>query len=137
MLNYRYIATILGGSVLLYLGISHVQGLESTSMKGLWASGFGTADINAVISFTGGGTNFYYPMIPMIMLANIPQVILSLMYLFFNTSMTSMLLEREWNSLGVKRQQLRVSNPKGNQLSSHFLSLPKVGCFYVMAPACQ
>jgi len=90
----------------------------------MWASGFGTADINEMISFKDDG--FYYPVIPMIMLANTPQVVLSLMYLFFNTSLTSILLEHEWNSLGVKRQPLRVSNPKGKQLSSHFLSLPKV-----------
>jgi hypothetical protein len=62
----------------------------------------------------------------MILVANTPQVVLSLLYLFFNGILTSMLLEREWNSLGVKRQPLRVSNPRGKQWSSHFLSLPKV-----------
>jgi len=62
----------------------------------------------------------------MVLLANSPQVMLSVLYLFYNSILTSMLLEREWNSLGVKRQALRVSNPKGKQLSTHFLSLPKV-----------
>jgi hypothetical protein len=121
--NHSYAATIGGGSYLLALGIGNISGIESTSIKGLWASGLGTADINELVNF-GGDDNS--PLIPMILLANTPQVVLSLLYLFFNGILTSMLLEREWNSLGVKRQALRVSNPRGNQLSSHFLSLPKV-----------
>ena len=57
-------------------------------------------------------------------LANTPQVALSIAYLAYNGLFTRMLAEREWSSLSVKFQSLRVSRPKGRQKSSYRLQLP-------------
>lgn len=57
-------------------------------------------------------------------LANTPQVILSAAYFLVNRICTSLCLAREWNRLAVVRKPLRVTNPRGDQRSTYFLSLP-------------
>jgi len=59
-----------------------------------------------------------------ILLANSPQVILSTLYLLFNTLYTSLLSEDEWQRYSYQRRPLRVTDPTGQQRSSYFLSLP-------------
>lgn len=59
-----------------------------------------------------------------VLIANLPQVILSFLYLNVNGLMTVMWLADEWSDFAVDRKYLRVSNPKGEQRSTHFLQLP-------------
>ena len=56
--------------------------------------------------------------------ANLPQVALSIAYLAYNGLFTRMLGEWEWSLLSVRYQGLRVSRPKGRQRSSYRLQLP-------------
>ena len=58
------------------------------------------------------------------MLANLPQFILSFVYISFNAIFTCMLLTDEYNDFAVARKTLRVSEPQGEQRSSYFLQLP-------------
>lgn len=60
---------------------------------------------------------------------------LQLIYMFYNTNMyrnrynstiTSMILGREWNQLGYRRKGLRVTVPRGEQRSTYYLSMPLV-----------
>ncbi|KAI0188681.1 hypothetical protein EV127DRAFT_471171 [Xylaria flabelliformis] len=59
-----------------------------------------------------------------LLLANAPQLILSLCYISFNALITRLQVEREWNSLSLNFQPLRVSYPMGEQVSSYRLQLP-------------
>jgi hypothetical protein len=58
------------------------------------------------------------------LLANIPQLLLSVSYFFFNGVCTAMATAQEWNSFGTQRKALRVSKPAGAQRDTYFLQLP-------------
>ncbi|KAH8664405.1 hypothetical protein BX600DRAFT_498192 [Xylariales sp. PMI_506] len=57
-------------------------------------------------------------------LANIPQVVLSMCYLVYNGLFTRMCSEYEWATYSVRYQPLRVSSRKGLQRSTYRLQLP-------------
>ncbi|KIW71268.1 hypothetical protein PV04_03451 [Phialophora macrospora] len=59
-----------------------------------------------------------------ILIANLPQTILSFLYLNLNGLLTSMWLASEWSDFASQRKTLRVSKPKESQRSTHFLQLP-------------
>lgn len=60
-----------------------------------------------------------------VVVANVPQLLLSFLYLNYNGLMTVMSLAREWSRYAVRRQGLRVStNRRGAQRSTYFLQLP-------------
>jgi hypothetical protein len=64
-------------------------------------------------------------MISLVLIANLPQVILSFLYFAYNGMFTAMLLGYEWTSYAWKRKGLRVSRvPSGLQRSTYFLQLP-------------
>lgn len=74
------------------------------------------------------------------LIANAPQALLSFLYMVYNTIFTLMQLGEDWDLFGAytsttrhklqlasKKQThryLRVSDPRGNQKSTHFLALP-------------
>ena len=57
-------------------------------------------------------------------LANLPQILLSLVYFAINRVCTSVCFSIEWNEFAVKRKGLRVTSPKGLQRPTHFLQIP-------------
>jgi hypothetical protein len=60
-----------------------------------------------------------------VLVANSPQVIISLIYFSYNAAITSMLLAHEWSGFFTRRKPLRVSTSRqGHQRSSYFLQLP-------------
>ncbi|KAF3048725.1 hypothetical protein E8E11_009855 [Didymella keratinophila] len=71
-------------------------------IKELWNIGFGTISGNNLldidINLTGA-----------IVIANVPQVLLSYLYLAFNALYTSMLIAREWSAYSHERNPLRVT----------------------------
>ncbi|EGZ68749.1 hypothetical protein NEUTE2DRAFT_131172 [Neurospora tetrasperma FGSC 2509] len=64
----------------------------------------------------------------LVLLANTPQIFLSLTYLFFNNILTKMVAERERKGKASPKtpttKTLRTSQPRGSQRSTFFLSLP-------------
>ncbi|KAM7218192.1 hypothetical protein V8F06_006483 [Rhypophila decipiens] len=63
----------------------------------------------------------------LVVIANIPQIFISISYLMYNTLLTTMLVEREWHYIGARKasdRKLRVSQPRGKQRSTFFLSVP-------------
>lgn len=78
----------------------------------------------------------------LVLLANLPQLLMATTYLLYNSLLTIMVLELEWHSFfsrdvsapafhffeKLRRKSppkgLRVSNPRGAQRSTHYLSLP-------------
>jgi hypothetical protein len=60
-----------------------------------------------------------------VIMANIPQLILSLIYFAYNSLFTTMSLATEWSQFGNTRKGLRISSkPQGEQRSTYFLQLP-------------
>ncbi|KAJ4128825.1 hypothetical protein NW768_007344 [Fusarium equiseti] len=64
------------------------------------------------------------PLLPLTMVANTPQLILSICYLAYNGLFTRMLAEFEWSKYSVEFRALRVTEPKGSQNSTYRLQLP-------------
>lgn len=59
-----------------------------------------------------------------VLLANVPQLLISTMYVAYNQAYTCMAFAEEYSGYFRKRQPLRVTRPRGGQRSTHFLTLP-------------
>ena len=90
-------------------------------MSHLWSLGYGGVSPETMIDLYG---KFWENLIPMILLANLPQVLLSFLYLTYNSLFTSMLLAEEWSGFAHQRKTLRVTCPVGKQRSTYWLQLP-------------
>lgn len=60
----------------------------------------------------------------LILLANSPQLVYSILYILCNGLLTNMRLAVEFNEFATNRKPLRVSWPKGQQRSAYYISLP-------------
>ena len=90
-------------------------------MRNLWEIGYGATRSDLILGFGNyQGSNFT----PMILLANLPQTIVSFLYLTYNALFTCMLVAKEWNQFAHKRKTLRVSDPVKGQRSTYWLQLP-------------
>ncbi|KAK8254498.1 hypothetical protein HDK77DRAFT_386219 [Phyllosticta capitalensis] len=58
------------------------------------------------------------------LVANTPQLLLSISYVLVNNLFTRMDIVREYNDFATQRKGLRVSRPQGHQRSTYFLQLP-------------
>lgn len=59
-----------------------------------------------------------------VVLANLPQVAFSFVYLSYNALATSLLANREYISYSQKRKRLRLSEPRIGQKSTYYLQIP-------------
>ncbi|KAI0438838.1 hypothetical protein F4803DRAFT_569172 [Xylaria telfairii] len=59
-----------------------------------------------------------------LLLANTPQLILSVCYFSYNSLLTQIHVEKEWNAFSLSYRPLRVSYPAGQQISTYRLQLP-------------
>lgn len=88
--------------------------------------GFGTVHASALV--TGWSLDDIkdpsQQILAAILIANLPQAILSFLYLNLNGLLTSMWVANEWSRFAKERKPLRVSTPKVGQRSTHFLGLP-------------
>ncbi|KAF3001562.1 hypothetical protein E8E13_009862 [Curvularia kusanoi] len=104
---------VIFGAVCMALSL---KGMPS-DFKGLWAIGFGQITGQNLLSldnsFAGG-----------VMIANLPQVMLSYLYLTFNALCTTMFMAREWSTYACTRKPLRVTAPVGEQRSTYWLNMP-------------
>ncbi|OTB05612.1 hypothetical protein M426DRAFT_260105, partial [Hypoxylon sp. CI-4A] len=105
------------------------------SLPGIWQLGFKVNSELIGHSFWQT-TNRAADLIGNILVANSPQVIVSFIYLFFNSILTRQLVADEWTRFLREdgKKTLRVTSPVGLQRSSYFLSLPmKYSIFLVSA----
>lgn len=117
-------AILIGVAIfLLQYGIYWFKGTD-TDARQLYTQGLGTIDPRTFISWdlpTSGATG----LISNVVVANIPQLLLSFLYLNYNGLMTAMSLAHEASRYGIRRNGLRVSStPRGAQRSTYFLQLP-------------
>lgn len=90
---------------------------STSGIPQLWHSGLGTLTGNNLL---GIGTSIMGGVV----LANLPQAILSYLYLTFNALFTCMLVANEWTHYGKTHKYLRTSSPIGNQRSTYWLHIP-------------
>ncbi|KAI9875102.1 MAG: hypothetical protein M1830_008875 [Pleopsidium flavum] len=92
-------------------------------IRSLWKMGFGAVNVNSILtvgSYEATAAN----VLGYILLANMPQTILSLLYLMYNSLYTCMLQADEWSHYAHNRKGLRVTAPVGKQRSTYYLTLP-------------
>ncbi|KAI1775604.1 hypothetical protein F4818DRAFT_457822 [Hypoxylon cercidicola] len=96
----------------------------STTIPDLWKLGFGTL---SPYTYLVAGLPREDPrgLISNVLLANLPQLVLSFVYIFYNAMLSTCLVQLEFSRMHLKeRKPLRVSEPIGIQRSTYFISLP-------------
>lgn len=95
----------------------------STTLSSLWSMGFGQLQPYTYI-IIGLPRTDPAGLISNVLIANLPQLILSILYIFYNAMLSTFLVQHEFSLLYARRKPLRVSEPIGIQRSSYFISLP-------------
>ena len=90
-------------------------------MSHLWSLGYGAVNPETIAYIHG---SIAHKLIPMILIANLPQALLSFLYLTYNALFTCMLMAKEWSAFANQRRTLRVTCPVGKQRSTYWLQLP-------------
>lgn len=103
---------------LLAFGHLSDQGV-SLDPASMWDLGFGQISQHALVIAGGGGNA-----ITMTLLANIPQIFLSVIYILYLGIMTSMFLAADWNAFAFKAQTLMLSTPSRKQRSTWLFGAP-------------
>jgi len=93
-----------------------LKGMPKDPVK-LWKTGFATVNGNNLLDFSTS-------LIPGVLLANTPQLLLSYLYIALNALYTSMFVSAEWASYVKIRKSLRVTSPTGFQRHSYWLNVP-------------
>jgi len=83
-----------------------------------WTRGFGKVNSVSLVYKTFGNIT------QAILIANLPQTILSFLYLTYNSLFTCMLLGHEWSLFSHHHRTLRVTSPRPGQRSTYWLQMP-------------
>jgi hypothetical protein len=104
-----------------------IYGVKETpyqSFSSLLSLGLGTVSVQTIINWALPQLDTV-GLLSNVLVANLPQLILSFAYFTYNALFTSMLAGLEWSQMAWQKKSLRVSqNPQGEQRSSYFLQLP-------------
>jgi hypothetical protein len=95
-----------------------MQNIQIYNIKDLYELGFGSVIANSVVGVAPTG------LIATTLFANLPQGILSFLYLTYNGLFTCMLGSLEWSGHARFRKPLRVTAPVESQRSTYYLQLP-------------
>lgn len=97
----------------------------SSSLSDQWNMGIGTVNPATIITFTDMPSSGAAGLVWSAFIANVPQLILSLIYFTYNGILTAYFLGAEWQTYFTSRKGLRVSDaPRGEQRTTYFLALP-------------
>ncbi|KAM5349449.1 hypothetical protein ACJ41O_005954 [Fusarium nematophilum] len=117
-LNIWVLSSVLIGSSLIVAAVMLSLAINGQPLN---QSRFGHAPQNEDVA----DDNLYnLPLVQLTMVANLPQLILSICYMSYNGLFTRMLAEFEWSKYSVGFRALRVTDPKGKQNSTYRLQLP-------------
>ena len=109
-------------AALYMVGIAPISGAKDFSS--LMALGLGTLSSKTIMQTVTMGRG-WGSLLGSVVLANTPQVVMSLLYFTYNGLFTSISLATEWDSYARHRKGLRVSSsPVGAQRTTYFLQLP-------------
>ncbi|KAJ5969588.1 hypothetical protein N7501_005836 [Penicillium viridicatum] len=125
--RWRWIATLFSCFLTLFTGIGlfvysswGVNGKWiSESVQNLFLSDVEESDYGSIGVDFGG-------MLESVILANVPQLVVTMCYYCYNAVLTSMLAAAEYSSYGIERKALRVTWPirSSQQRSTYWLSIP-------------
>ena len=107
--------------IMTFTGVLFNEGLRNlpnNSISYVWSLGLGRVTSKSLLHLN------HENLIPTILLANSPQIVLSCFYLTLNGILTSMLLADELNGYARQRKTLRVTSPVGKQRSTYRLHIP-------------
>ncbi|KAF4633179.1 hypothetical protein G7Y89_g4941 [Cudoniella acicularis] len=91
-----------------------VQLTGRISVNEMWETGIGNVDINSLLLIAGNEySDLSQQLATMVLLANLPQLIISFLYIIYNASFATILVEKEWNMIGIKQRGLRVTHRRG------------------------
>jgi hypothetical protein len=88
-----------------------------------WRLGFGTVRQSSLVRWSTpqlGDSG----LLRNVLLANLPQLLISIVYVVYNQAYTCMAFGSEYAGYFHKRQPLRVTRARGNQHETYFLTLP-------------
>ena len=100
------------------------------SDSNIWSLGFGTVNVHSILGYVNattadvGHAPTSNALITMVLLANTPQLLLTVLYFLYNSMYTRMIAASEWSRFALQRKGLRVSTPRGDQRSTYWLQLP-------------
>ncbi|KAK4550052.1 hypothetical protein LTR36_003019 [Oleoguttula mirabilis] len=118
------LAGLITGAALLGVGVAAISSYLSSGQS-VFSLGFGSVDSRALIDagLPQGGSS---GLVSAVLLANLPQAIVSFLYLTYNGLFTCMLLCHEYSKYAMdsRRKPLRVTSPRGQQRSTYYLQLP-------------
>ncbi|KAL1647111.1 hypothetical protein SLS58_002882 [Diplodia intermedia] len=94
--------------------------------KSLWDLGIGTVSPYTLIEGWSIPQRGSSALVATVLIANLPQSLLSVLYVVVNGLFTSLSLAREWSAYAhcSRPRALRVSHPRGAQRSTYFLQVP-------------
>ena len=115
----------------IYLLKQGMATIKIYSIKELYELGFGSVNVNAVVGVAPRG------LIPTTLFANLPQAILSFLYLTYNGLFTCMLGSYEWSRFARFHRPLRVTAPIESQRSTYYLQLPYTYAIVSHCPSFQ
>lgn len=100
--------------------VAIAETMDDLTFKDLVELGFGEITSVALINGTARNNSITKS----VFLANLPQAIISFMYLLLNSIITAMVSSSEWSEYGHRRKPLRVSFSRLGQRSTFYLQLP-------------
>lgn len=118
--NILCISTIVVAGILLIIGLQNVS-LMSISVDHLLSLGFGAVTSESLVNWNLSGSG---GLVLTVLVANLPQALLSFLFLTYNGLYTCMLMASEWSDYAYERKPLRVTDPTGDQRSTYRLQLP-------------
>lgn len=113
------VTLVIAGVLLKIACYNLLEGSDNT----VQSTGFGAIRPGAMVDI-GLPTSGNSALLANVLIANLPQLIFSCLYLLYNGLFTSMCLAHEYSSYSIRRQPLRVTSPRGKQRSTHWLHLP-------------
>ncbi|KAH7237307.1 hypothetical protein B0J15DRAFT_538603 [Fusarium solani] len=126
--RWFYAPTILGTSLMgmiIFFGLS-IDLIKDNNIVNPFSIGFGSVDAAAVVTYRSvpTSTKYRYRILAAVVVANLPQMIFSIIIFSLNNLLTVIYTAQEWEGFSRQRKTLRVSEPKGEQRSTYFLQLP-------------
>ncbi|KAK3669847.1 hypothetical protein LTR78_010305 [Recurvomyces mirabilis] len=118
------LVALITGASLLGAGASNIGQYLGTGSS-VFDLGFGAVDSRALLS-VGLPQDGAGGLVTAVLLANLPQAVVSFLYLTYNGLLTSMLLCHEYSKYAMdgRRKPLRVTTSHGQQRSTYYLNLP-------------
>lgn len=104
------------------LGLT-VRQMNINTSDTIFSLGFGAVNSN-MLAATGLPEKGAKGLVSSVLFANLPQLVLSFVYLSYNALITCMLLANEYSRYEIQRKPLRVTTPCKQQRATYWLQMP-------------